>query len=258
MKKKIAFQFIVVLLFFLGTLLVLLPFLKTALISYQIETTVIHQTNSIPNNIEEKREWIQPPTLGDVLKSFTVDSNFSSVGRVVVPEVEINTPVFNELTNENLLVGSGVMFPDRDPEKENMVLVGHHLSDKGLLFGSLSTVKIGSPIYLEYLNNYYYYVIDEVINVKDTAVEVMDNRGKAEITLITCDKPSYTDRRVVVKGHLMDNKTDMQIHKQIETAQTKRIGYQKKSLVFFNEFKLIILITVFVLFLSTYMVRKFI
>lgn len=258
MKKETYLKGIIVLLFWVGTILVLLPFLKIALISYRIETKVVHQTSSVPNNLEEKKEWIQPPTFGDVLKSYTADSDFSSVGRVVFPEVEINTPVFSDLTNENLLVGSGLMFPNRDPKKENIVLVGHHLSDKGLLFGSLSAVKTGDAIYLEYLNNYYSYQVEEVINVNDSAVEVMDNRGKAEITLITCDTPSYTERRVIVRGHLMTNKTEVQIQKQIEKIQTKLSKHQSKALIFLNEFKWIILIIVFVLFLSAYMVRKLI
>lgn len=258
MKKDTLIRGSLVVLIFIGTLLILSPFFKTALISYQIETMVIHQTSSVPNNIEEKREWIQPPTLGEVLKSYAANPTFASVGRVVVPAATINAPVFSELINENLLVGSGLMFPERNPEKENMVLIGHHLSDKGLLFGALSNVKIGDRIYFAYLNHYYCYQAEEIMTVEEHAVEVMANRGRGEITLITCDSPSITDQRVVVKGILTSDKTEKQVQKQIEKIRIAQTSNRNKAFIFLQEFKWLLLIIIMVLFLSTYAVRKWI
>lgn len=258
MKKEPVLKVAIVLMFAIGTILVLMPFMKTAIVSYLIETRVVHQTSSIPSNVEEKKELIQPPTLRDVLSSYATKSDFSSVGRIVVPEVAINLPIFSNLTNENLFLGSGMMFSSRNPEKENIVLIGHHMSDEHLLFSPLPSITTGSVVYLEYLNKYYQYQVDEVTTVKDTSVEVMNNRGKAEITLITCDRPSITNYRVVVKGHLLINKTEVQVQEQIEDAQTTRKTNKHKSVVFIYEFKWILVILLFVLLLSTYIVRKFI
>lgn len=218
MKQKV--QISLILLYVLAVTLLFLPFLKQALLIYQTDNVTLKTS---PLHISEESvalEAVQPPDLADVL-AFKKTAVFKESGGITLPAVGISVPVFNGVTNQELLVGAGSLFPERSPQDHNFVLIGHHLGRENLLFGKLLQVKLGDSIYLRYENNFYHYKVKETKLVHQSELQVLDDHNQTEITLITCDKPTQTQWRYVVYGKLVQNNTQSQIKAQmVKQAKT--------------------------------------
>lgn len=221
-RKNRGLKGLIITLFLVGTVLLLLPFVKRALLSYRIESVTIKQTQAVPTNeVSQGTAVIQPPTLSETLALYRHQPE-ASIGRLVIPSVNIDVALFPTLINENLLLGAVAMFPERDPETDNMVFISHHLWNESLLFGPLIGAKSGQAIFMSYGDQVYRYEINEIKTVEATEISVMDNQ-QGEITLITCDRPTLTNQRLVVKGLVKEMATE-EIKQEInqETKQTER------------------------------------
>ncbi|MGG5371961.1 class A sortase [Enterococcus sp. AZ196] len=200
MTKKLRFSLILIYCLAISCLFV--PFIKQVLIIYRTQNVSIKTSETIRSAEDVPLEAVQPPDLSDVLK-FEQRQTFDSTGQIVIPGIEISLPLFSGVVNDQLLVGAGTLFPERNPEKQNMVVIGHHLGQNNLLFGKLLDVAVGDAIYLEYQSQFYQYRVSQTQTIQQTELHVLENRSKAEITLITCDKPTHTEQRFVVKGRLV-------------------------------------------------------
>lgn len=229
MTKKIRFSLILI--YCVAITLLFLPFMKQVLIIYRTQTVSIKpiETEDVSENVP--LEAVQPPDLTDVL-AFENKQTFYSTGQIIIPKVEISLPLFSGVTNEQLLVGAGVLFPERKAEKQNIVVIGHHLGQNNLLFGKLLNAAVGDPIYLEYQNQFYQYKVSQTKLIQQTELEVLENRNKAEITLITCDKPTHTEQRFVVKGELVQPPTKKSRQKLLQQTQLIQKRNQQKNLIY--------------------------
>lgn len=223
MTKKIRFSLILV--YCLAIILLFLPLIKQTLVIYQ--TRNVSLTSIETTNVSEHvpLEAVQPPDLADVA-AFERTQVLQTIGQIIIPEVEIGLPLFSGVTNDQLLVGAGTLFPERAAENHNIVVIGHHLGRKNLLFGKLLTLAVGDAIYLEYRNQFYQYRVSQTKLVQQTEIQVLEDHHKAEITLITCDKPTQTNQRFVVSGELV--KQSAREIKQ-KTLQQKRHIQEKNK-----------------------------
>ena len=90
----------------------------------------------------------------------------------------------------------------------NYALASHHVSNiigasgEGLLFSPLQHAKTGQMVYLTDKSNIYEYQTDKVAVISPTQGSViLDESGKKEVTLITCD--SDDAYRIEVQGQLV-------------------------------------------------------
>lgn len=191
-----------ILLYCLAIFLLFLPFMKQVLIIYQTEHVAVKTVDTNERTENVPLEAVQPPDLAAVL-AFENKQTYQATGQIILPKVDIDLPVFTGVTDQQMLIGAGTLFPERTPEKQNVVVIGHHLGRNNLLFGQLLDVKVGESVYLSYQGEFYQYIINQTKIIQQTELNVLDDRGKAEITLITCDKPTRTDQRFVAKGQLV-------------------------------------------------------
>ncbi|EOT39222.1 class A sortase [Enterococcus dispar] len=231
MKPQIRISLI--LLYCVAVFLLFLPFLKQALLIYQAENITITAASSKEVVNPVPLEAVQPPDLADVL-AFKKNTDFQAMGNIVIPALEMSVPVFNGITNQNLLVGAGSLFPERQPYNHNMVLIGHHLGWENLLFGKLLQIKLGDSIYLRYEGKIYQYVVKETTLVHQTELQVLDDHQQTEITLITCDKPTQTQWRFVVRGQQVQKSTQSlaQIRQQEKTIVQKNQHHNQSYALF--------------------------
>ncbi|MGM0168634.1 sortase A [Enterococcus sp. AZ135] len=218
MTKKIRFSLILI--YCVAITLLFLPFMKQALIIYRTQTVSIKTTETVKPAGIVPLEAVQPPGLSEVL-AFEKNQTFQTAGQIVIPKVEISLPLFSGVTNEQLLIGAGLLFPERKAENQNIVAIGHHLGRNNLLFGKLLNIEVGDTIYLETQNQFYQYKVSQTKIIQQTELQALENRNKAEITLITCDKPTHTEQRFVVKGKLV---------KQPEKTIKQKILQQKDQI----------------------------
>ena len=91
-----------------------------------------------------------------------------------------------------------------DIENSNLILAGHNGTSNVSFFNDLDKLKEDSLVYVYYNNIKYIYKINNIYEVKkDGKVEIIRNRNKTTITLITCKKDSK-DKQLVYIGYLVD------------------------------------------------------
>lgn len=91
-----------------------------------------------------------------------------------------------------------------DIENSNLILAGHNGTSNVSFFYDLDKLKEDSLVYVYYNNIKYIYKINNNYEVKkDGKVEIIRNRNKTTITLITCKKDSE-DKQLVYIGYLVD------------------------------------------------------
>ena len=89
-------------------------------------------------------------------------------------------------------------------ENSNLILAGHNGTSSVSFFKDLYKLKEDSLIYLYYDGYKYIYKLNNFYDTdKDGKVEIIRNRYKTTITLITCKK-STKDKQTVFIGYLVD------------------------------------------------------
>lgn len=140
----------------------------------------------------------------DVLKAmFSNTENNTGVGLLAIPSVNLKLPIFREATNTNLIKGAGMMNEVfQGFNVGNVILVGHHMKKEGLLFQPLTNLEVGGSVYIMDHEKVYEYRMEKpyIVNEEDTSVLTEPFDG---LTLITCDVPTPTTKRLIYQGKLV-------------------------------------------------------
>lgn len=124
---------------------------------------------------------------------------FHTVGFVAVPSVGINLPIFEGVSNENLLFGAGTLKPNQQMGKNNYALASHKTLNDSLLFSPLQYVDLGEYIYTSNQEKIFQYQITDIERIFPTQSEVIEDvKDKTLITLITCNDIHAIKRLVVI------------------------------------------------------------
>ncbi|MCM3227697.1 class A sortase [Terribacillus saccharophilus] len=123
-------------------------------------------------------------------------------GKISIPSLNIELAILEGSTQENLDKGATTLIENKVMGEGNYSLAAHHMRDESLFFGKLDQIEEGTYIYItdyEYIYTYKYKSIKEV---HESEVDILEDHGKDELTLITCDKPTATEYRTVVTAEL--------------------------------------------------------
>lgn len=107
------------------------------------------------------------------------------------------------MTQANLSVGAGTAKADQVPGKGNFVLLGHYMTNRGVLFGGLRYVQKGNEVTVTYHDRKAIYEVTDIKVIHQSEVQYMeDEKGKDGIlTLITCDSSREgTPNRLIVQA----------------------------------------------------------
>lgn len=140
----------------------------------------------------------QPDYVGKDVKPLTVEamkkvnaekvvSTFGA-GMIQIPSINMNLPILEGISQENLSVGAGTMKTNQELGKGNFSLAGHYMTNAGLLFGGIKNVKKNDAVQVTYKNKTMDFKVTEVkhITAEDNQV-ILDSEGNGILTLITCD-----------------------------------------------------------------------
>ncbi len=211
MKKVFA-----VLLIVFGIVLIFSPKIKDTVVENTVENTVEIIADYTPEKIKENEQNEEAEFDFSIVEDISVTGTLMStnkvnkdllVGQLVIPNVDMNIPIFKGINNSNLLAGSATMRKDQKMGVGNYPLAGHYMKEKDVLFGSLMDVKEGDIIRVTDKETIFEYVTYEVKVVPDTAVYIIDDDeadkvGKPIISLMTCYYSSSTGKRYFVMGEL--------------------------------------------------------
>lgn len=171
------------------------------------DSTDLKQSDEIKISDHKK----QPDYVGKDVKPLTVEAmkkvNAEKVvsafgaGMIQIPSINMNLPILEGMSQENLSVGAGTMKPNQELGKGNFTLAGHYMTNAGLLFGGIKNVKKNDSVQVTYKNKTMNFKVTEVkhITAEDNQV-IFDSEGNGILTLITCDSSvAGTDGRLIVR-----------------------------------------------------------
>lgn len=120
------------------------------------------------------------------------------VGRLDVPRIGISVMVLQGIEKKTLIVGAGHVQGTPLPGAAGNVTIAAH---RDTFFRKLEDIRPGDSIQVATLRRTYEYIVDSTEIVDPDDIEVMESRGRPELTLITC-YPFYfvgpSPRRFVV------------------------------------------------------------
>lgn len=133
------------------------------------------------------------------------------VGRLYIPTINLNLPVYNGVTNDILNAGAGTMRPGLAMGEGNFPIAGHYAHTKNVLFADLTALEVNDEIYLTDNETIYEYRVYETKIVEPTEVHwiedaVAKEHGKPIISLMNCYyvDGQNTDDRFFVFGELVE------------------------------------------------------
>lgn len=164
-----------------------------------------------------------------------------------------NSGYFNliGLTNENLVHGTVDLFPNRQPDKNTLTIIGHHVFYYGgyqLLFGGIQNLKKEEPVYVRYFNQYYEYKVSSNVIIKETDVDKLVDIGPDYLYLMTCNQTLKTPYRVLITAKKV-SVNEMKLKETFqESSQVLTNKSQKNYLIWFI-MPIIILVFIISIFL---------
>lgn len=149
-------------------------------------------------------ETLEPGTL-----NVNVQDQISQfgVGTIEIPSIGLKLPVLEGVTQANISIGVGTVKPNQEIGKGNFALLGHYMTNSGLLLGGLKQVSKGDEIHLTYFDKQatYRVVESKVIHQSEGKYMLDDPEEPHYLTLLTCDGSRVgTDYRLMVRAELIE------------------------------------------------------
>lgn len=123
------------------------------------------------------------------------------IGEIKIPQVGLDLPIFNSLTDLELARGACVMASGMEMGKHNFALAGHYLTANGALFSPISQMEPGQLIYVSDTKKTYVYQTTSKTIISPTQTDVILPTRKPIISLITCADGGKN--RYLVRGKLV-------------------------------------------------------
>ena len=126
---------------------------------------------------------------------------YTVVGTMKIPAINLEYPIFEEITTKALETGLIALYPNGDNINQvgNTVIIGHNYRT-GMFFSNLKKLSNGAKIYIKDFRGttltYEVYNKFEASST-DTSFYTRDTNGVAEITLSTCTDASNDQRTIL-------------------------------------------------------------
>ena len=126
---------------------------------------------------------------------------YTVVGTMKIPAINLEYPIFEEITTKALETGLIALYPNGDNINQvgNTVIIGHNYRN-GMFFSNLKKLSNGAKIYIKDFRGttltYEVYNKFEASST-DTSFYTRDTNGVAEITLSTCTDASNDQRTIL-------------------------------------------------------------
>lgn len=125
--------------------------------------------------------------------------------RVVIPDLNIDQSIVQGVDWEALKLGVGMLPNNATPvDRDANIVLAAHNDIYGQIFKDLDQLKVGMYFQIHTQTQIYTYVVTGMDIVKPSAVYVMDNRGYAAATLISCYPYQVNTERYIVFAERVD------------------------------------------------------
>lgn len=114
---------------------------------------------------------------------------------------KINLDMEYKILSKDSIIREIVMFEEcgrPDIANSNTVIGAHSGSASYAYFNEISLLEYGDIITITYDNKIYNYMVTEIKEVNDNQIEILENKDRSILTLLTCKIKDNTKRVVVV------------------------------------------------------------
>lgn len=133
----------------------------------------------------------------------------SMLGVLKIDDIDIQEPIFQDVTEINLINGVATAQEPSTLDAQNVVIAGHSVQGVGIRFNNLNKIKMGTKVQIISKDKLRTYEVSKIYDVMPTQVEILDqHEGKDKIlTMFTCDnynpQTGEWDSRFVVEAKLI-------------------------------------------------------
>ena len=133
----------------------------------------------------------------------------SMLGVLKIDDINIQEPIFQDVTEINLINGVATAQEPSTLDAQNVVIAGHSVQGVGIRFNNLNKIKMGTKVQIISKDKLRTYEVSRIYDVMPTQVEILDqHEGKDKIlTMFTCDnynpQTGEWDSRFVVEAKLI-------------------------------------------------------
>lgn len=130
----------------------------------------------------------------------------SMLGVLKIDDIDIQEPIFQDVTEINLINGVATAQEPSTLDAQNVVIAGHSVQGVGIRFNNLNKIKMGTKVQIISKDKLRTYEVSRIYDVMPTQVEILDqHEGKDKIlTMFTCDnynpQTGEWDSRFVVEA----------------------------------------------------------
>ena len=147
-----------------------------------------------------------------------------TMGYVHIPKLAVSLPIYHGTEEETLDRGVGHLIGSSLPiggSSTHAILTGHSGLASQKMFSDLDKLEIGDTFYLEVLNEFLAYEVDQINTVlpHDTTYLGLEE-GKDFCTLVTCTPFGVNTHRLLVRGHRIPYTPENTDNPAIELAET--------------------------------------
>lgn len=147
-----------------------------------------------------------------------------TMGYVHIPKLAVSLPIYHGTEEETLDRGVGHLIGSSLPiggSSTHAILTGHSGLASQKMFSDLDKLEVGDTFYLEVLNEFLAYEVDQINTVlpHDTTYLGLEE-GKDFCTLVTCTPFGVNTHRLLIRGHRIAYTPEDEESPTIEPAET--------------------------------------
>lgn len=147
-----------------------------------------------------------------------------TMGYVHIPKLAVSLPIYHGTEEETLDRGVGHLIGSSLPiggSSTHAILTGHSGLASQKMFSDLDKLEVGDTFYLEVLNEFLAYEVDQINTVlpHDTTYLGLEE-GKDLCTLVTCTPFGVNTHRLLIRGHRIAYTPEDEESPTIEPAET--------------------------------------
>ena len=133
----------------------------------------------------------------------------SMLGILKIDSVQIEEPIFQDVTEINLINGVATSQEPSTLDAQNVVIAGHSVQGVGIRFNNLNKIKNGAKIQIISKDKVRTYEVNKLYDVVPTQVEILEQHENEPkiLKLFTCDnfnpQTGVWESRFVVEAKLI-------------------------------------------------------
>ena len=133
----------------------------------------------------------------------------SMLGILKIDSVDIEEPIFQDVTEINLINGVATSQEPSTLDAQNVVIAGHSVQGVGIRFNNLNKIKNGAKIQIISKDKLRTYEVNKLYDVAPTQVEILEQHENEPkiLKLFTCDnfnpQTGEWESRFVVEAKLI-------------------------------------------------------